>query len=131
MTTDTNTAWSDVAALEDAQQVAWITEHGRNANEGTRRDWMRDFIAGTLEQDEDNRTKLMRNFLSSLLTMEDTEARPYAADFQWTLDHAKGAVAFAVIQSLHTGARGLPVDDTMRLGHVWPRVFGKDIAATV
>src|ERR1051325_6982529 len=128
MTTDTHTDWHEVAALEDAQQVAWITEHGRNADEGTRREWMRDFIAGTQEQDEDNRSKMMRNFLTSLLTMEDAEARPYAADFQWTLDHGKGDVAFAAIQSLHTGARGLPVEDTMRLGHVWPRVFGKDAA---
>lgn len=129
MTTGTHTDWHEVASLEDAQQVAWLTEHGRNADEGMRRDWMRDFIAGTQEQDEDNRTKMMRNFLTSLLTMEDTEAKPYASDFQWTLDHGKGDVAFAVIQSLHTGARGLPVEDTMRLGQVWPRVFGKDGAA--
>jgi hypothetical protein len=129
MTTNASTDWHEVSGLEDAQQVAWITEHGRSADEATRRDWMRDFMAGTQEQDEDGRTRMMRNFLTSLLSMDDAEAKPYAADFQWTLDHGKGEVAFATIQSLHTGARGLPVDDTMRLGQVWPRVFGKDAAA--
>jgi len=131
MTTSTLTGWSEVAALEDEQLGSWITEHGRHPDEGARRDWMREFISGTLEQDEDGRTKMMRGFLTSLLTMEDGEARPYAGDFQSVLDHGKGDVAFSMVQSLHTAARHLPVDDTMRLGHVWPRVFGKDIAATV
>src|SRR4051794_8194399 len=107
MTTNTRTDWHEIASLEDAPQVAWITEHGRNADEGTRRDWMRDFIAGSQEQQDDDRTRMMRNFLTSLLTMEDTEAKSYASDFQWTLDHGKGDVAFSAIQSLHTGARGL------------------------
>ena len=88
-------------------------------------------MAGTLDQDEDSRSKLMRGFLTSLLTMEDGEARAYASDFQWDLDHGKGDVAFATVQSLHTGARGLPVEDTMRLSTVWPRVFGKDMGAVV
>jgi len=131
MTTSTRTDWKQVAALEDAQLATWITEHGRHSDEGAQRDWMRDFIEGTLEQDEDDRTKMMQGFLTSLLTMEDAEAKKHAADFQWVLDHGKGDVAFASIQSMHTAARHLPVDDTMRLGHVWPRVFGKDISATV
>jgi hypothetical protein len=131
MTTDTRTDWDQVASLDDEQRVAWITEHGRTEDESARRDWMRDFFAGTLEQDEDGRARMMKGLLASLLTMEDGDARPYAGDLQWVLDHGKGDVAFAVVQSLHTGARQLPVEDTMRLGTVWPRVFGKDIAATV
>src|ERR1044071_5464804 len=51
MTTNASTDWHEVSGLEDAQQVAWITEHGRSADEATRRDWMRDFMAGTQEQD--------------------------------------------------------------------------------
>jgi hypothetical protein len=73
----------------------------------------------------------MASLLRSLLSMEDAEARSYAGDFQWVLDHGRGDAAFAAVQSLHTGARGLPVEDTLRLGHVWPRIFGKDIAATL
>src|SRR5215216_2863125 len=130
MTTNTQTDWAKIAALEDEQQAAWITEHGRNVDEGSRRDWMRDFISGALEQDEENRRRLMGSLLSSLLNMEDAEAKSYASDFQWVLDHGKGDAAFATVQSLHTGARGLTVEETMRLGHVWPRIFGKDIAAT-
>jgi hypothetical protein len=131
MTTSAHTDWKEVAALEDAQVSSWITEHGRTSDEGQRREWMNDFMAGTLEQDEDNRSKLMRGFLTSLLTMEDGEAKSYASDFQWDLDHGEGDVAFATIQSLHTGARGLPVEDTMRLGTIWPRVFSRDMGAIV
>src|SRR5215204_2388973 len=117
MTTTTRTDWHEVAALEDAQRVAWITEHGRNADESTRRDWMRDFIDGTLAlEDVALRSKMMHSLLASMLTMEDAEARSYSADLQWVLDHAKGATAFAAIQCLHTGARDLTVEDTMRLG---------------
>jgi len=131
MTTNTQTDWGKVAALEDEQQAAWITEHGRSLDESGRRDWMRDFVGGTLEQDEDNRRRLMGSLLRSLLSMEDNEARSYAGDFQWVLDHGKGDAAFAAVQSLHTGARSLAVEETMRLSHLWPRIFGKDIAATL
>jgi len=131
MTTNTQTDWAKVAALEDEQQAAWITEHGWNADESGRRDWMREFISGTLEQDEEHRRGLMGSLLRSLLSLEDADAKAYANDFQWVLDHGKGDAAFAAVQSLHTGARGLSVDDTMRLGNVWPRIFGKDIAATI
>ena len=129
MTTNTRTDWASVAALEDEQQAAWITEHGRNMDEGSRREWMRDFVSGTLEQDEENRRRLMASLLRSLLSMEDADAKSYASDFQWVLDHGKGDAAFAAVQSLHTGARGLAVEETMRLGSVWPRIFGKDGAA--
>jgi hypothetical protein len=131
MTTNTRTDWASVAALEDEQQTAWITEHGRHLDEGGRREWMGDFVSGTLEQDEENRRRLMASLLRSLLSMEDAEAKSYATDFQWALDHGKGDAAFAVVQSLHTGARSLTVEETMRLGQIWPRVFGKDIAATI
>src|SRR5688572_523921 len=114
MTTTTRTDWKEVAALEDAQLTSWISEHGRPEDEGARRDWMRDFITGTSEQEDDDRTKMMRGLLTSMLMMEDGEAKPYAADFQWVLDHGKGDVAFSTVQSLHTAARGLPVEDTMR-----------------
>jgi hypothetical protein len=131
MTTETGTDWGKVAGQEDEERAGWITEHSAVEDQDGRRDWMRAFIGGTLEQDEDGRTRMMKGLLMSFLDKEDAEAKSYASDFQWVLDHGRGDVAFASVQSLHTGARDLPVDDTMRLGSVWPRIFGKDIAATV
>jgi hypothetical protein len=130
MTTSTRTDWHAIAAMDDAQRAAWITEHGRHSEEGARREWMGDFVEGSLELEDANRTRMMGSLLNSLLTMDDAEARSYASDFQRVLDHGTGAAAFSAIQSLHTGARTLSVEDTTRLGHVWPRVFGKDLAAS-
>ena len=122
------TSWHDVAALDDEVQVRWMTEHGRIEDESVRRQWMRDLMAGVLDLSEDERTRMTRSLLASMLTMDDEHAKAYANDFQWVLDHGKGDVAYASLSALHTGARGLVVDDTMRLGQVWPSAFNEATA---
>jgi hypothetical protein len=131
VTTNTRTNWQEVAAYTDEMQVGWLSEYFRLHEKDDRRDWLQDFIAGSLEVDEEERVRLVRSMLVSLLSLDDAQARPLADDFQYVLDHVKGAEAFDEIRALHTAARQLTVEDTMRLGKVWPRVFGKDIAATV
>jgi arylsulfatase A-like enzyme len=39
------------------------------------------------------------------------------------MDHGKGDAAFAMVTALHTGARGLPVEDAIGLGQVWRCFF--------
>ena len=128
MTAEANTDWQQVAALSDDLQRAWLTEH---RDGGDRKEWLRGFVAGTQALDKDDRMRLVGNVLTSLLALNDDEARRVADDFQYVLDHMPGEAAFTEISALQSAARHMPVDDVMRLGQLWPRVFGKDIAATV
>jgi hypothetical protein len=130
MTLNTQTDWHQIATMEEDEQRRWMDEHGMyDEDVESRRQWQREFIAGCLGLEEDERTRLAHGLLASLVTKEDPEARAFASDFQWVMDHGKGDDAFAMVSALFTGARGMPVEDTMRLAQVWPRIFGKDVAA--
>jgi len=126
--------WRHIASLSEELRHAWLTDHFdqiASLSETERHQHLQELIEETQALDEEQRLGLLRAGLLALVDQPDDKARIVTQSWQQTMDEMKGDIAFAEVTSLQHAARHIPVEDTMRLGELWPRIFGRDFAGMI